>query len=198
MQICFDFKNFFFLKHKLHAGQILNFDRYFSKHLKYIRMTRKFFQSRIGTPWTKFLESPLEVERVKYCHQNKHNMETIFIIILMWLTINDWKNILNSYKSGNPPLNYFNKLESRLWQIVSPKKKKKVVTYILSLEEFFYCLRLKPRRIDSHVHVQHITRPRASKKEYRHMHNISYIAYTVDMSQTKCQSFLSHQNYHHF
>ena len=125
MQICFDFKNLFFLKHKLHAGQILNFDRYFPKHLKYIRMTRNFFQSRIGTPWTKFLESPLEVERVIYCHQNKHNMETIFIIILMWLTINDWKNILNSYKRGNPPLNYFNNLESRLWQIVSQKKKKK-------------------------------------------------------------------------
>ena len=62
MQICFGFKNIFFFKYKLHAGQILNFGRYLPKHPKTPEINRndpKFFQSRIGTPWTKFLESPL-------------------------------------------------------------------------------------------------------------------------------------------
>ena len=35
---------FFFFKHKLHAGQILNFGRYFPKHLKQTEMTRNFFK----------------------------------------------------------------------------------------------------------------------------------------------------------
>ena len=44
MQICFGFKNFFFLKHKLHAGQILNFSRYLPKHPKQTEMTQIFFK----------------------------------------------------------------------------------------------------------------------------------------------------------
>ena len=62
MQICFGFKNFFFFKHKVHAGQILNFDRYLPKRFETLEIdwnVLKFFQSEIGTPWTKFLESPL-------------------------------------------------------------------------------------------------------------------------------------------
>ena len=49
----------FFFKHKLHAGQILNFSQYLSKYPKIDQNDSKFFQSEIGTPWTKFLESPL-------------------------------------------------------------------------------------------------------------------------------------------
>ena len=60
MQICFGIKIFFFY-HKIHAGQILNFDRYLSKRLEIDRNDPKFFQSGIGTPWIKFLESPLIV-----------------------------------------------------------------------------------------------------------------------------------------
>ena len=62
MQICFGFKIFFFFfffKHKLHVGQILNFSRYLLKHPEIDQNDPKFFQSGIGTPWTKFLESPL-------------------------------------------------------------------------------------------------------------------------------------------
>ena len=50
---------FFFFKHKLHVGQILNFSRYLLKHPEIDQNDPKFFQSGIGTPWTKFLESPL-------------------------------------------------------------------------------------------------------------------------------------------
>ena len=50
---------FFFFKHKLHAGQILNFSQYLLKRPKIDRNDLKFFQNEIGTPWTKFLESPL-------------------------------------------------------------------------------------------------------------------------------------------
>ena len=62
MQICFGFKNNFFFKHKLHAGQILNFGWYLLKHLETLEIDwndSKFFQNEIGIPWTKFLESPL-------------------------------------------------------------------------------------------------------------------------------------------
>ena len=55
-------RTFFFFKHKLHAGQILNFSRYLSKGPKTLEIDwndSKFFQSEIGIPWTKFLESPL-------------------------------------------------------------------------------------------------------------------------------------------
>ena len=52
MQICFGFKNIFFF-------QILNFSRYLPKHPQNTQNDPKFFQSGIGTPWTKFLESPL-------------------------------------------------------------------------------------------------------------------------------------------
>ena len=52
-------RTFFFFKHKLHAGQILNFCQYLLKRPKIDRNDSKFFQSEIGTPWTKFLESPL-------------------------------------------------------------------------------------------------------------------------------------------
>ena len=52
MQICFGFKNFFFFfKHKLHANQILNSNRYLSKRLETPEIDRndpKFFQSEIG------------------------------------------------------------------------------------------------------------------------------------------------------
>ena len=56
MQICFGFKNIFFIlfKHKLHAGQILNFGRYLSKHPETLEIDwnyPKFFQSEIGIPW---------------------------------------------------------------------------------------------------------------------------------------------------
>ena len=60
MQICFGFKIFFFFKHKLHAGQILNFGQYLPKRLEIDRNDPKFFQSGIGTLWTKFLEPPLD------------------------------------------------------------------------------------------------------------------------------------------
>ena len=62
MQICFGFKIFFFFfffKHKLHVGQILNFSRYLLKHPEIDCNYPKFFLSGIGTPWTKFPESPL-------------------------------------------------------------------------------------------------------------------------------------------
>ena len=63
MQICFGFKNFFFFfNHKLHAGQILNFNQYLPKRPETLEIDRndpKSFQSGIGTPWTKFLELPL-------------------------------------------------------------------------------------------------------------------------------------------
>ena len=60
MQICFAFKIFFFFffKHKLHAGQILNFGQYLPKRLEIDWNDPKIFQSEIGTPWTKFLEPP--------------------------------------------------------------------------------------------------------------------------------------------
>ena len=53
MQICFGFKNnfFFFFKHKLHAGQILNFGRYLLKRAETPEIDQndsKFFQSGIG------------------------------------------------------------------------------------------------------------------------------------------------------
>ena len=57
MKICFGFKNnfffffFFFFKHKLHAGQILNFGQYLPKHPEtpvIDRNNSKFFQSGIG------------------------------------------------------------------------------------------------------------------------------------------------------
>ena len=52
MQICFGFKNFFFFfKHKLHANQNLNSNRYLSKRLETPEIDRndpKFFQSEIG------------------------------------------------------------------------------------------------------------------------------------------------------
>ena len=52
MQICFGFKNiFFFFKHKLHADQILNFDRYLLKRPKTPEIEwndPKFFKSGIG------------------------------------------------------------------------------------------------------------------------------------------------------
>ena len=51
MQICFGFKNIFFFKHKLRAGQILNFGRYLLKCPETPEMDRndpKFFQSEIG------------------------------------------------------------------------------------------------------------------------------------------------------
>ena len=46
MQICFGFKNFFFFffKHKLHAGQILNFDQYLLKCPETPEMTWNFFK----------------------------------------------------------------------------------------------------------------------------------------------------------
>ena len=65
IQICFGFKNFFFfffLKHKINASQILNFGQYLLKCPKTDRNDPKFFQSEIGTSWTKFLESPLEID----------------------------------------------------------------------------------------------------------------------------------------
>ena len=46
MQIYFDFKNIFFVKHKLHTGQILNFDWYLLKYLETLEIDRngpKFF-----------------------------------------------------------------------------------------------------------------------------------------------------------
>ena len=61
-------RTFFFFKHKLHAGKILNFGLYLPKRPKTLEIDRndpKFFQSEIGTPWTKFLESPLAVNAIK-------------------------------------------------------------------------------------------------------------------------------------
>ena len=52
-------RTFFFFKHKLHAGQILNFSQYLLKRPEIDWNNSKFFQSEIRTPWTKFLESPL-------------------------------------------------------------------------------------------------------------------------------------------
>ena len=49
----------FFFKHKLHASQILNFSQYLPKCPEIDQNDSKFFQSEIGTPWKKFLESPL-------------------------------------------------------------------------------------------------------------------------------------------
>ena len=57
MQICFGFKIFFFF-----LGKILNFNWYLPKHPETLEINRndsKFFQSGIGTLWTKFLKSPL-------------------------------------------------------------------------------------------------------------------------------------------
>ena len=51
----------FFFKHKLHAGQILNFSQYLLKRPEINRNDSKFFQSEIRTPWTKFLDSPLSL-----------------------------------------------------------------------------------------------------------------------------------------
>ena len=53
MQICFGFKIFFFFffKHKIHANQILNSNRYLPKRLKTPEIDRndpKFFLSGIG------------------------------------------------------------------------------------------------------------------------------------------------------
>ena len=51
MEIYFGFKNFFFLKHKLYAGQILNFGRYLLKRAETLEIDQnnsKFFQSGIG------------------------------------------------------------------------------------------------------------------------------------------------------
>ena len=67
MQICFGFKNTFFFKHKFHAGQILNFGRYLPKRPETPEIDRndlKFFQSGIGTPWTKFLGPPLPMTSI--------------------------------------------------------------------------------------------------------------------------------------
>ena len=52
-------RTFFFFKHKLHDGQILNFSQYLQKRPEIDRNDSKFFQSEIGTSRTKFLESPL-------------------------------------------------------------------------------------------------------------------------------------------
>ena len=52
----------FFFKHKLHTSQILNFGQCLSKCPETLEIDRndpEFFQSGIGTPWTKFLEPPL-------------------------------------------------------------------------------------------------------------------------------------------
>ena len=54
-------RTFFFFKHKLYASQILNFSQYLLKRPEINRNNSKFFQSKIGTPWTKFLESPLHI-----------------------------------------------------------------------------------------------------------------------------------------
>ena len=48
-----------FFKHKLHVGQILNFSQYLLKCLEIDQNDSKFFQSELGAPWIKFLESPL-------------------------------------------------------------------------------------------------------------------------------------------
>ena len=52
-------RTFFFLKHKLYAGQILNYIQYLLKRPKIDQNDSNFFQSEIRIPWTKFLESSL-------------------------------------------------------------------------------------------------------------------------------------------
>ena len=54
MQICFGFKNFFFLKPNL------EFQLVFTKTPEIDWNNLKFFQSGIGKPWTKILKSPLQ------------------------------------------------------------------------------------------------------------------------------------------
>ena len=65
MEIYFGFKNFFFFKAQTLCRPNLEFQPVFTETPEINQNDPKFFQSGIGTPRTKFLESPLQTSAEK-------------------------------------------------------------------------------------------------------------------------------------
>ena len=85
MQICFGFKNFFFF----FLRPNLEFWPVFTETPEIDWNYPKFFQSGIGTPWTKFLKSPLVIDQYNTCrtHPVSDWHDCIIIIIIIWFLV---------------------------------------------------------------------------------------------------------------
>ena len=104
MQICFGFKIFFFFfKAQTSCRPNLEFRPVFTETPEIDRNDMKFFQSGIGTPWTKFLESTLVMilsqPRKTCCATGSPTMPYVTNVLATW----NPRSMLYGHVLNSPP-----------------------------------------------------------------------------------------------